>query len=191
MPKSFIVAMLLICLLFSQAHPFDNWWFGVNPIGASTFGYVLSGSFNVGNGRAHGASARVLYTQGISGDYISIFPTKEPCPLSFEAGLLYNWRSFIEDRKILRIGAGLSFVYGTRLGKSLCHFGSTVRQTTYYERYVYQTVGIPLTVDFIRRLSKRFGIGVSAFGNINPARSYGGVSLTVLVGHFPMKQTGN
>jgi hypothetical protein len=189
MQKYSIVPILLIILLNTRVHSFDCWWFGVNPVGASTFGYVFSGSFNVGNGGTHSASARLLYTQGI-GSLIPSVTTKEPSPLSFEAGLLYNWCAPIGERWSMRIGAGLSFVYGTRLGDSLCAY-DIYRKTTYYERYTYQTVGIPLTVDLVRRFGNRFGIGVSAFGNINPARSYVGLSLSISLGHLPMKKTGN
>jgi hypothetical protein len=184
-----IVPMLLVFLLNSQAHSFDTWWFAVSPVGASTDGYAVSGSFNVGNGSTHSASARVLFTKGL-GSLIPSITTKEPTPLSFESGLLYNWCTPIGERRSLRIGAGLSYVYGTRLGDSLCTY-DIYRKTTYYERYAYQTIGIPITVDLMRRFGNRFGIGVSAFGNINPARSYGGVSLSILLGHLPMKKTGN
>jgi len=189
MNKYLIVPAFLIALLNSQAHSFDCCWFGVNPVGASTFGYVFSGSFNVGNGNTHSANARVLFTKGI-GSLIPFIPTREPSPLSFEAGLLYNWCTPIGEQRSLRIGAGLSYIYGTRLGDSLCSYNYW-RKTTYYERYAYETIGIPITVDLMRRFNNRFGIGASAFGNINPARSYGGVSLSILLGHLPMKKSGN
>jgi len=181
--------MLMICLLNSHAHSFDTWWLAVNPIGASTDGYAVSGSFNVGNGNTHSAGVRVLFTKGL-GSLIPSIMTREPTPLSFEAGLLYNWCTPIGERRSLRIGGGLSYVYGTRLGDSLCTY-NFYRKTTYYERYAYQTIGVPLTVDLVRRLNNHFGIGVSAFGNINPARPYGGLSLFILLGNLPMKKTGN
>jgi hypothetical protein len=189
MLKYLIAPMFLVALLNAQAHSFDYWWFDVSPVGASTDGYAVSGSFTAGNGGMHSTSARLLYTKGL-GSLIPSITTKEPTPLSFEAGLLYNWSAPIGERWSLHIGAGLSYVYGTRLGDSLCTF-DIYRKTTYYERYAYQTAGIPLTVEFVRRLNILFGIGVSAFGNINPARSYGGISLSILIGHFPTKKTGN
>jgi hypothetical protein len=189
MKKIFIMPVLLIALLNTHAYSFDSWWFNVNPVGASTFGYVFSGSFNAGNS-VHSASARVLYTQGISANIIPFITTREPSPLSIEAGLLYHWCTPIGEKRSLRIGAGLSYLYGTRLGDSLCSYNYW-RKTTYYERYAYETVGIPVTVDLVRRFSNRFGIGASAFGNINPARSYGGISLSISLGHLPKKKTGN
>lgn len=46
-------------------------------------------------------------------------------------------------------------------------------------------IGIPLEIQYIRTLSVNVGIGLTAFGNLNPTRPFGGIALSLQLGQLP------
>jgi hypothetical protein len=46
-------------------------------------------------------------------------------------------------------------------------------------------IGIPMEIQYIRTTSGNVGIGLSAFGNLNLVRPFGGIALNLHLGQLP------
>jgi hypothetical protein len=47
------------------------------------------------------------------------------------------------------------------------------------------SIGIPFEIQYIRTLSANVGIGLTAFGDLNPVRPFGGIALCLHLGQLP------
>jgi hypothetical protein len=96
------------------------------------------------------------------------------------------------------VSLGVALVGGTRRGDRLsppvqcpgyglealgCALAAAFSTVDYEERR-FHTVGIPLEVEAGVTLFRGFGLGVSAFANVNPERSLTGLTLSVLLGRL-------
>lgn len=46
-------------------------------------------------------------------------------------------------------------------------------------------IGIPMEIQYIRTLSANVGVGLTAFGDLNPTRPFGGLTLSLQLGQLP------
>jgi len=47
------------------------------------------------------------------------------------------------------------------------------------------SIGIPFEIQYIRTVSANVGIGLTAFGDLNPVQSFGGITLSLHLGQLP------
>ncbi|KAB7732427.1 hypothetical protein F5984_00230 [Rudanella paleaurantiibacter] len=104
-------------------------------------------------------------------------PAVEPGIKTQELGLLYGRRV----RKFL-FAAGLSYIKGNFRGQYLYTDPDPLMGTGRVHEYVgYKTIGIPAEIRYMASL-KQIGIGLTAFGNLNDKRSFGGLNLSLYFG---------
>ncbi|MDR6197713.1 hypothetical protein [Siphonobacter sp. SORGH_AS_0500] len=96
-----------------------------------------------------------------------------------DLGVLYGYKV-----GKFRFSTGLSRVWGVKRGKFLREDSEPfLYGKDSYESLGYATIGIPAEVPFI--LSNRdLGIGLTAYGNLNTKRPYGGLNLSFYLGEM-------
>ncbi|UHG89596.1 hypothetical protein [Spirosoma oryzicola] len=177
MRKSFTFcrATMLICLTasisYSQKSDSTNYWLGVG-LGVSQF---PSGMMALGYEFADKPTLLIArYT-----DNRELFSDNRPGIMAQEMALLYG----IKAGKF-RFSTGVSTVWGVNRGKYLSTIGDPILYgSNYYEPARYLTVGLPGDIRFITS-TKDFGIGLTAFGNLNARRSFVGLNLSLYVGQM-------
>lgn len=94
-----------------------------------------------------------------------------------EASLLYGLKT-----GKFRFSTGLSGLWGVDRGQLIrVDPDPLIYGSHYYEPVKYATVGIPAEIRFIMS-TKTLGIGVTAFGNLNPTRSFAGLNVSFYAG---------
>ena len=111
-----------------------------------------------------------------SGTFEFIILGPSPVEEVTDYALLYG-RSFDDDHITGAISAGIGIVRSVRRGKFIAHHFLVDE----YERNVNTTIGLPIEVSFIGVIFPVFGVGIEAFGDVNKARTFGGILLTI---HF-------
>ena len=104
-----------------------------------------------------------------------------------EVGLLYG-RGWRNDIFVLSAAAGVAYVSGMRRGDLIqrdvrIHYDGGTVVEKHGER-PFETIGMPVVVQFSVQALEVFGIAVELFGNANPERSYMGVMLGIQFGHL-------
>jgi hypothetical protein len=64
------------------------------------------------------------------------------------------------------------------------HWSNVSEKYNYYQKKETFSIGLPLEIKYIFKLSDNLGLGISAYMNINPVKTYGGLSLTFSFGKF-------
>lgn len=142
--------------------------------------YWLDAGIGVGSpGLAGGVSAsylwgHTLYTVRYVYDHeIALFFTPTPLESAWDVGFLYGMAArnqmFYSSASV-----GIGVTGGVRRGSYISFLD--------YESDAYTTIGIPLQGELFLTPVSFVGIGVTAFGNLNPVRSFGGVLVCLRVG---------
>jgi hypothetical protein len=101
----------------------------------------------------------------------------DPSLKANELGLLYGLRF-----GKFRFSAGVSSVWGNNRGRYLYTDPDPLMGSgRTYEFVDYRTIGIPAEIRFITA-TKGIGIGITGFGNLNQARSYAGINVSIYAG---------
>jgi hypothetical protein len=118
---------------------------------------------------------RIFKLRGINAAEMILFGPK-PNDEVWELGLLYGLRS-INGKVSVSFLAGISYTGGTYKGDKL--------DNNFYEELKFETVGMPLEAQFDAKLSEFFGFSIMFYADINPEKIYGGVNLSIIIGHLP------
>jgi len=97
-----------------------------------------------------------------------------------DMGVLYGKR-WSGPVGYISASAGLALVNGMRRGEYRESSGVWFI-TSHYEKDPFVTVGVPANVQLVLAPIKYFGLALDLFGNVNPERSFGGATVSLLIG---------
>ena len=173
------IRMVRICLLFLSASGLlsqeqSPTWLNTG-LGGSSYGMALTAghAFQAGHGLI---SSRYIFcgelpTLGV--DY--------PAESAHELGILYGRYARV-SAVFVSISAGIGVARMVKRGKFLYDNGNLLFPDRTYEELHYLTIGIPLEAQLFLSFSPSFGMGIYAFGNINPKNSFGGMLVSMELG---------
>ena len=104
-------------------------------------------------------------------------PTEE----TFDYAFLYG-RALVTHRVSFGVFAGISYVSSVVRGEKLAGSATPFIQIDKYERLESHAIGFPIRAQYVSVISPVFGIGLAAFGDLNRAKSFGGVVLSLNFG---------
>lgn len=122
---------------------------------------------------------RIFKLRGILAEELVIFGPR-PNDEVWELGLLYGKRT-TNGSLSLSFMAGISYTGGIYKGDPL---GSDMFND-YYEELTFETIGLPLEVQFDINALQYIGFSIMFFADINAEKIYGGVHLAILIGRIP------
>ena len=106
---------------------------------------------------------------------------KDPLESVRDLGVLYGKRWSEPGLGFMSVSGGLALVHGVRRGEFVRSSGSWFG-TSHYEEESFVTVGLPVDVQFALAPIQGIGLAVDLFGNLNPERSYGAATISLIIG---------
>ena len=111
-----------------------------------------------------------------------VFPSKNLRDAMQCFELRYGRSNRKRQNIILSVSAGLSYVSGKFKGDIIGTEGGWFSRVLIYEKIRGSGVGLPLSVQFMRIVSKGFAVGLEAYANINKVCTFYGFNLNVNLG---------
>lgn len=124
-------------------------------------------------------SDHIFKLRGIYTEEMVLYGPK-PNDEIWELGLLYGRRT-AGGKTGVSILAGISYTGGTYKGDRL----DTDPFSEDYEELTFETVGLPIELQFDVNLLKFVGFSIMFFTDINPHTIYTGVNFSILIGYLP------
>lgn len=172
--KTIILVLLLsVLMLYGQDNSFDRKWFTFNTglCGAENWDpalhYILAFNFSSKHN-----NIKLKYTYNIASGLFS-----ESLKRIYDLGLLYGFKPDFEYGSVILSG-GVSVVGGYYHTSEF-----DVEVVDYvYEKHSILSVGFPYELEFNWNIFRKFGIGLSFFGDLNFDRSFYGAGVNVNIG---------
>ena len=119
----------------------------------------------------------ILKLRAIGGGGIQSPPDTERAG---DIGLLYGYKQSFGNIHLSYL-AGIGLTAGKYKSDRIDENFSYLR----YQMIDYETISLPLEIQLDLNRARPFGLGLSAFGNINAEKSFAGISLNLLIGRLP------
>lgn len=180
--KSIIIIMIftascLNAINFKEGQSDDNFiWVG-GGVGSLV---TADGSLvNINTSINYLKNDRIFKLRGIFADELVVLGPR-PNDEVWELGLLYG-RHSTKGKVSVSYLAGISYTGGIYKGDLL---GSDMLNE-YYEELSFETIGIPMEVQLEINALQFIGFSVIMYADINLDKIYGGVNLSIIIGHLP------
>jgi hypothetical protein len=105
----------------------------------------------------------------------------DPLETVGDLGVLYGKRWSQPGLGFMSLSGGVALVHGVRRGEFIRSSGGWFG-TSHYEEESFVTVGLPVDVQFALAAFQGIGLAADFFGNLNSERTYGGASVSLIIG---------
>ena len=177
-----IFLVLFFCLLLllgkdeKENNSFNKVWFsynlGVSGTGTETDNWNSGLYYSIGlNVSSLNNNIKIKYTHNMPGGLFTEFSQRV-----YDIGILYGLKPNYEYGNVI-ISGGISLVSGYYYKSNFVDSIGYI-----YDKKSITSVGIPFELQFDWNTFKKFGIGLSIFGNLNLERSFYGGGLSINIG---------